>query len=247
MNTDYFKSRATVRAFSDQEVSETLLDSILTSAMKAPTMGNIQLYSVIETRDAAMRERLAPQHFRQPAAVGAPVLLTICADARRYTRWCETSGTDAGFDNFLSFMNAATDALIYAQQVTTIAESEGLGVCWLGTVLYNAPEIDEILQLPQQVVPVACLAVGWPAAPGAPTERLELNTVRHRETYRPDTDADIVSQHRVKEEYPANQGFVAENQKHNLAQVIAEVRYPRAMNEDFSRKLYAYIKSKGFM
>ncbi len=244
--SDYFLDRASVRQFSDREVTDSMLDSILMRAAKAPTTGNMQLYSVIVTRDKDMLARLAPAHFNQPASK-APVLLTICADFNRFTRWCQLRNGDTGFDNFLSFSSAMTDAIIYAQQIVTIAEQEGLGTCYLGTVTFNAEAISDILELPELVVPVACIALGWGIEKGVPTERLNPEAFVHKEKYRRDSDEEILRQFKVKEEYPANAGFAAENNKENLAQVFSEVRYPRAMNEEFSKKFIDHLKSKHFL
>lgn len=247
MTDSYFQTRRSMRAFSSRPVDDTLLDSILTRAMKAPTCGNMQLYSVIVSRDPAMKAKLAPAHFSQPASVGCDVMLTVCADFNRFTRWCEISGADAGFDNFLSFTSAVADATIFAQQIVTIAEMEGLGTCYLGTVTYNAPMISDILELPDMVVPVACIALGWPEGEGEETERLPLRAVVHRETYRKDSDAEVMELFKEKEAFPPNCGYVAENGKENLAQVFAEVRYPRAMNEQFSTTFIDLLKKKRFL
>ncbi|MDE7080510.1 MAG: nitroreductase family protein [Muribaculaceae bacterium] len=243
MDKNYYLGRRSIRRFTDREVPPALLDEILELAGRAPTCGNMQLYSVIVTRDAECRRRLAELHFNQPAATGAPVLLTVCADFARFTRWCEVNEADAAYDNFLSFTSAFADAIILAQQITTIAEQSGLGTCYLGTCIYNAPEIARLLRLPERmVVPVACLAIGWPDGEGVATERLPLRAWVHEESYRADTDEEIIDLYKVKDEYPANQPFIAENGKQNLAQVFAEVRYPRAMNEEFSAKLLRWLR-----
>lgn len=245
MNKEYFFHRRTIRKFQPVEVSENLIESIIQRAVKAPTTGNMQLYSVVETRDEARRKELAALHFNQPAATGAPLMLTVCADLYRFTRWCEISRADAGFDNFLSFTSAFADAVILAQQITTIAESEGLGTCYLGTVTYNAPEIAKLLKLPEMVVPVACLAIGYPAEEGEATERLEVAGILHKEEYRRDSDEDIIKIFKAKDDYAPNAKFVKENNKENLAQVFAEVRYPRAMNEEFSAKFIEFLQNQG--
>lgn len=247
MDKEIFLQRHSFRNFSSQEVSEELIDSILTRALKAPTTGNMQLYSIIENRDPEMLEALAPTHFNQPAVRNAKVLLTVCADFNRFTRWCELNKADAGFDNFLSFFSATADAFIVAQQIVTIAEMEGLGTCYMGTVTYNAPEISKILDLPELVVPVACIALGWPEGEPELTERLELDSVRHKEKYRKDSDARIIDLFKVKDDYEPNAKFVKENDKENLAQVFAEVRYPRGMNEDFSKKFIDFLKTQRFI
>ena len=111
-----FAGRRSVRKYSDREVSRELLDSILEAAMRAPTCGNMQLYSVVVTRSAEGKAALAPTHFNQPMVTGAPVVLTVCADFNRFTRWCELSDADPGYDNFLSFMSAVADATIFQQR-----------------------------------------------------------------------------------------------------------------------------------
>lgn len=244
MDKNYFSTRRSIRRFSDREVSREMLDEILELAGRAPTCGNMQLYSVVVTRDEAARRELAALHFNQPASTGAPVLLTICADFERFTRWCEIGKADAAYGNFLSFTSAFADAIILSQQIVTIAEQMGLGTCYLGTAIYNAPQIADLLRLPRLAMPVACLAIGWPDGEGVATERLPLRAWVHEEHYRDDSDEEITELYRVKDEYPANQPFIAENGKENLAQVFAEVRYPRGMNEEFSARLLEYMRGR---
>lgn len=245
MINQYFTERRSIRNFQKREISQELLKSIITAAAKAPTCGNMQLYTVIVTRDEERKNALSAYHFNQPAC-GAPVLLTVCADFNRFTKWCTINNADAGYDNFLSFTSAVADAMIFAQQICTIAEMEGLGTCYLGTVTYNAPEIASLLKLPDLVMPIACIALGYPDGEGVETERLPLEAILHEEEYRPDNDEAIKELFRVKDEYPANQPFIAENGKDNLAQVFAEVRYPRNMNEEFSDKLQRWLKETWF-
>lgn len=241
----YFANRHSVRKFSDRPVSDELLADILNAAMHAPTTGNMQLYTVIVTRNPENKARLARQHFNQPASVNAPMILTICADFKRFTRWCRLSDADPGYDNFLSFMSAATDAVILAQQITTIAEMNGLGTCYLGTVTYNAPEISELLKLPELVVPVASLAIGYPEEGAVEiTERLPLEAWVHEEVYRNDSDERIIELMKAKDDYEPNKKFVEENGKQSLAQVFTDIRYPRSMNESVSEKLLKLLKEK---
>lgn len=242
----YFRDRRSIRKFSPKPVEDNLLREILEAATKAPTTGNLQLYSIVVSRGKEIKEKLAPLHFNQPAT-GAPVILTICADLERYTRWCDLSSTDAGSDNLLTFLSAFADAIIYAQQIVTIAEQENLGTCYLGTVTYNAPEIAKALGLPARTIPVACVALGWPDEEGQETERLPLEGVMHEETYKEATDEEIIEIYKAKEEFAPNKKFVEENGKENLAQVMAEVRYPRSMNEEYSEKLLAYLKNIGIL
>ena len=117
------KHRKSIRKYSSKEVPSNLITALLEEAERTPTMGNLQLYSVIVTRDKAMKARLAPAHFNQPMVTDAPVVLTFCADFRRTSRWAAERQAQPGYNNFLSFMNAATDAMLYCQTFCNIAEA----------------------------------------------------------------------------------------------------------------------------
>ena len=246
MDEKYFTTRASFRHFSDKMIPESLLEKIIEKAMKAPTCGNMQLYSVIVTQDKTRKQQLAKEHFNQPAAVNAPVILTICADFNRFSRWCAINGANPGYDNFHSFIVALTDAVIFAQQITTIAEMEGLGTCYLGTVNYNAQNISSMLGLPELVVPVASLAIGYPEGPKEETERLPLKAVLHYEQYREDSDDDIENLFKIKTDFPANKEYVAANNAPTLAHIFTDIRYTKDMNEKVSESFKRLLSEKSF-
>ena len=116
------KQRRTIRKYTQQPVSNELLNRLIEDASRTQTMGNLQLYSVVVTRSAEKKEQLAPAHFFQPMVIQAPVVLTICADFRRTTDWCLQREASPGYDNALSFLNAATDALLFTQTFCCLAE-----------------------------------------------------------------------------------------------------------------------------
>ena len=143
-------TRRSIRQYSKQEVSDELLSRLFAQASRTQTMGNLQLYSVVVTRSEAMKQRLAPAHFNQPMVTGAPVVLTICADFHRTSQWAACRKATPGYDNFLSFQNAAIDALLFTQTLCCLMDEEGLGYCYLGTTVYQPQQIIDILQLPRQ-------------------------------------------------------------------------------------------------
>lgn len=239
-------NRRTIRKYSTRPVTEELLDRLLTQASRTQTMGNLQLYSVVVTRDKEMKERLSPAHFGQPMVTQAPVVLTICADFRRTTDWCLARKADPGYDNMLSFMNAATDALLYTQTFCMLAEEEGLGVCFLGTTIYMPRDIASILQLPSLVIPVATLTVGWPDESPALTDRLPMEAFVHREVYKPYTREDIDTYYMPKEQLPENQKFLEINRKETLAQIFTDIRYTRSDNEAMSQGFMELLCQQGF-
>lgn len=239
---NYFIDRRTVRQYADRQVSEDLLREIVLEASHAPTTGNMQLYSVIATRDADIKRRLAPAHFGQPQVEKCSVLLTVCADFNRFVLWCEQRGAEPGYDNLQSLVTAALDAAIFAQQLCTAAEMRGLGTCYLGTTTYNAHQIAEVLKLPPRVVPVATISLGYPSEPGVEVGRLPVDAILHSETYHNYTPADIDRLYAEKEERSDSKAFVEENGKKTLAQVFTDVRYTRQANEAFSKVLMDYVQ-----
>ena len=100
------KNRRTIRKYLPKDINPSLLNDLLETSFRASTMGGMQLYSVIVTRDAEMKEKLSPAHFNQPMVKNAPVVLTFCADFRRFSKWCEQRKAVPGYDNLMSFMNA---------------------------------------------------------------------------------------------------------------------------------------------
>lgn len=243
----HINTRRTIRKYSALEVSQDLLERLLTEAGRTQTMGNLQLYSVVVTRDEEMKRRLAPAHFNQPMVTGAPVVLTICADFRRTTRWCEERQATPGYDNFLSFINAASDALLYTQTFCNLAEEEGLGCCYLGTTVYMPEMIIDVLGLPRLVMPVATITLGWPDETPALSDRLPLKAFVHKERYEDYTPERIDAFYNEKESLPENQEFVRINNKETLAQVFTDCRYTKSDNEAMSEGLLKALKKQGFM
>lgn len=240
-------TRRTIRNYTSQDVSEALLNRLLTEAARTQTMGNLQLYSVVVTRQAEMKEKLAPAHFNQPMVKQAPVVLTICADFNRTSTWARCRQAEPGYDNFLSFINAATDALLYTQTLCNLMDEEGLGYCYLGTTVYQPQQIIDILQLPQLVMPVATLTVGWPAEEPPLSDRLPMESFVHQETYQDYLAMDIDAYYAEKESLEENQAFVRINKKETLAQIFTDIRYTRKDNEAMSKELIQTLVRQGFL
>jgi len=246
MNSTYF-TRRTIRHYAQRDIEIDLLERLLTAGTRSSTTGNMQVYSIIVTRDQEMKKRLAPAHFNQPMVTEAPVVLTFCADFNRLNLWCRQRDALPGYDNFLSFMTAAIDAILVAQTICNAAEEEGLGICYLGTATYNADKIIDILELPEGVVPVATVTMGWPSVVPEQPDRLPLEAVVHYERYN-DFSAQMIDElYREKEVRPDSLQFIAENGKKTLAQVFTDVRYKKEDNEYFSAKYLKVIRKQGFL
>ena len=246
-NMKNLNTRRSIRKYADKPVSDELLNRLMNEAARTQTMGNLQLYSVIVTRSTEMKEKLSPAHFNQPMVKEAPVVLTICADFNRTSFWARCRQAEPGYDNFLSFINAATDALLYTQTLCNLMDEEGLGYCYLGTTVYQPQQIIDALHLPKLVMPVATLTVGWPAEEPPLSDRLPLESFVHQECYNDYMAMDIDTYYYNKEHLPENQHFVRINHKETLAQVFTDIRYTRKDNEALSRELIQALVRQGFL
>lgn len=241
------KNRRTIRKYLPKEIAPDLLNDLLETSFRASTMGGMQLYSVIVTRDAEMKEKLSPAHFNQPMVKNAPVVLTYCVDFRRFSKWCEQRNATPGYDNLMSFMNATIDTLLVAQTFCTLAEEAGFGICYLGTTTYNPQMIIETLSLPELVFPITTITVGYPDGIPAQVDRLPLKGIVHNEYFRDYTPESIDEMYAYKESLPENKKFIEENQKETLAQVFTEVRYTKKDNEFMSDNLLKILRKQGFL
>ena len=236
-----------IRNFSGKPIDQSVLDKILHAGTRASTTGNMQVYSVIVTSEKKLKEQLWEAHFKQNMVKQAPLVLTFCADFNRFNKWCRQRKAVPGYDNFLSFFTAAIDALLVAQNVALAAEDFGLGICYLGTTTYMAERIIEILKLPEHVVPVTTLAIGYPAETPGLTDRLPVSGVVHYETYKDYTSEDINSIFREKESLELTKQLLIENHKETLAQIFTDNRYTQKDNIAFSQAFLKVIEKQGFM
>lgn len=244
---DFLMQRRTIRKYTNAPVAPEIINDLLLAAAQSSNTGNMQAYSVVVTTDAKLRKALAPAHFNQTMITDAPVVLTFCADFNRFSQWCRQRDATPGYNNFQSFMAAAIDAVIFAQTFAIAAEHIGLGICYLGTTTYNAQEIISALELPQLVVPVTSLTVGYPEIKPPLTDRLPMAAVVHQQKYTPFSEEEVNELYLEKEAHPVYQNFTKENNKTTLAQVFTEVRYTQKNNEFFSEKFLNALQQQGFM
>ena len=245
--SDTLLKRRTIRKYTSEPVDDKLLNELLVMGCRTSTTGNMQVYSIIITTDTQVKNDLAPLHFNQKMITEAPVVLTFCADFNRFNRWCLLRKAEPGYDNFLSFITAAIDALLVAQTFCIAAESKGLGICYLGTTTYNAHKIIKVLKLPRGVVPITTVTLGWPSEKPEQVDRLPLEAIIHKQTYADYSDEDIIKYYHPKEEREDSTQYVRENNKETLAQVFTDIRYKKADNVYFSKILLQVLKDQGFM
>ena len=244
---DILLNHRSIRKYKPDEVEVPKLHAILEAAGRGSNTGNMQAYSIIVTRDNDIRRQLWEAHFKQDMVLQAPVHLTFCSDFNRFSEWCRQRKADPGYDNFLSFLTGAIDAMIAAQNAVIAAETLGLGVCYLGTATWMASRIIEILELPKLVVPVTALVIGYPDEAPPLTDRLPLTGIVHRDKYRNYTPEDIDQIHKEKEMLESTADLLKINGKETLAQIFTDNRYKRSDNRYFSAAFLDMLAKQGFM
>lgn len=185
------RAHRSIREFEDRPIDPALLDRVLEQALAgSSSSGNLNMVSVVRTRDPARRQRLYELHFEQPMVLQAPLVLTFCADTFRTRTWLAQRGARLGFADFVSYHVSAFDAVILAQTTALALESHGLGICYMGTTLHSMRGIADFLELPANCLPVTSMVVGWPAEAPAARDRLPPAAWIHDERYqRPDAAA----------------------------------------------------------
>jgi len=186
------QSHRSIRDYDGRAVDAALLDGVLADAFAgSSSSGNLNMVSVIKTRDAERKARLCELHFGQPMVNQAPLVLTFCADTFRTRQWLAQRAARPGFADFISWHVAAFDAVILAQTTALALESHGLGICYMGTTLHSMRDIADFLECPENCLPVTSMVVGWPAEAPAQRDRLPPAAWTHDERYQRPTPADI--------------------------------------------------------
>jgi FMN reductase (NADPH) len=180
---DLIHSHASVRRYKANPLPASIIEAIVASGQRASTSSNLQAYSVVVVTDSAKRAKLSELCGNQKHVAEAPVFLAFCADRARLERVCQLRGYTQVTGYVENFLVAAVDAAILAQNTALAAESLGLGICYIGSIRNNLPEVIDLLELPRLVIPITGMTVGWPEKSPRLTPRLPLRAVLHWEKY----------------------------------------------------------------
>lgn len=200
---EVIQNRRSVRKYADTPITREEKDAILNAAMRAPTAGNMMLYTIIEVEDQQLKDRLAVSCDNQPFIASAPYVLLFAADYQRWMDLFRYSGAESkcAEKNLVPRMPgegdlllACCDALIAAQTAVIAAEAMGIGSCYIGDILENCEIHQEMFELPQYTLPITLICFGRPAASREEmrlTRRFERKFIVHQDRYEKVTDADF--------------------------------------------------------
>jgi len=176
-------ARRVCRRFSAREVASDLLRFVCACALGAPSKSDLQQGDILIVRENDRRARIAAMLPNMPWVMEAPVFLVFLANGRRVVQLAIMRGKPFPNDHLDLFFNATVDAAIVLATFLRAAEAVGLGCCPISVIRDHAHAVSELLALPQKVIPVAGMCVGWPADKGRLTPRLSLATTVHEEYF----------------------------------------------------------------
>lgn len=180
-----------VRSFLPKPLAPGTVEVLVAAGQSAATSSNLQTWSVVSVEDPECKAQAATLSGDQGFIRQAPLFLVFCADLSRLTKVSQQRGTPgAGLEYTEMFLMASIDAALAAQNASVAAESLGLGICYVGAIRNKPRDIASLLGLPDRVVALFGLAVGFPdpASPASVKPRLGLNEVLHREKWSDDEE-----------------------------------------------------------
>lgn len=153
-------TRASVRAYAEKDVEKAKETLLLKAAMSAPTAVNKQPWAFVVVRDADVRARIAAKLRSAGMVAKAPLAVVVCGDMNKRL-------PGEGADYWVQDVSAATENLLLA------AHALGLGAVWCGVhpISQRVADVSEILGLPENIVPLCVVAVGYPKAPQPPKDK----------------------------------------------------------------------------
>lgn len=148
-----------IRHFTDEPISEAQCEAIINSARATSSSSFLQCSSIIRITDKALREELVTLTGGQKHVAQAAEFWVFCADFNRHLQICP----DAQLGLAEQLLLGVVDTAMMAQNALTAAESLGLGGVYIGGLRNNIEAVTKLLKLPQHVLPLFGLCLGWPA------------------------------------------------------------------------------------
>jgi FMN reductase [NAD(P)H] len=271
---DVIMRRRSVRSFLDTPVEDEKIQRLLEAAIQAPSGGNIQPISIIRIEKPEGREKMAKLAVNQPWVAKAPLCLLFCIDFHRTGKWAESEGASYGGEKALmSFLLAYADVFCSAENAVLCATSLGLGTVYIGMVLAAMTEIRKEFGLPDKVVPVVALCVGYPKKVPTGITKLSRAAMVHSERYEEksaeelkqlyrekygDLTADVKSyfkrtyQEALEMDEQARPDFtdkvariMARMEVGNAAQLLFKMRYPEEAMKRMGDKIISSLREAG--
>jgi len=188
-----FSNRRSIRKFRSKSVPEETVQKIVEIGQRAPSACNLQTYSIIWVKDLEIKEKILDACWASKQMKNVPVVFVICADVRRLGKTLDYLKAAHCFKQKSGYaikLMSIIDASLVAENMTLAAECLGLGSVYIGGALADK-EVISILKLPEGVLPLTLLCVGYPDEQPPKRPRLPLSTILHINSYRDPSDEEI--------------------------------------------------------
>lgn len=190
---ELLKSHRSIRKFRDEKIPRSLLEELIRAGQSAATSNHVQAYTVIRVTRPDNRARIAELAGGQRHITEAAEFLVFCADMKRATEAAERAGAEVVRGMTEQLLVACVDTALMAQNVAIAAESEGLGLCYVGGIRNNPAQVADLLQLPAHVFPLFGMSLGYPAQDPEVKPRLPLATILKDDWYDDSGDPEQVA------------------------------------------------------
>lgn len=161
-------SRTSIRAYQDKPVEDEKIEKLLQAAMAAPTAGNKQPWKFVVVKDKAILSNISARLNTMKMAEKAPLAVIVCGDINN-------TFPEDGRDYWVEDTSAATENLLLA------AHGLGLGAVWCG--IYPMKErvkfLQQLLHLPENIVPLNVIPIGYPAEDPAPKNKWKPENIHY--------------------------------------------------------------------
>jgi nitroreductase len=171
------------RRYLARDIAPDLMRLLCACALSAPSKSDLQQADILVVREKARIRAVADLLPEMPWVQEAPVFLVFLANGRRLPEISQMRGKPFPNDHLDLFFNATVDAAIVMTTFLCAAEAVGLGCCPISVIRDHAAVVSEMFALPEKVIPIAGMCVGWPAEEGGITPRLSLGTTVHEERF----------------------------------------------------------------
>ncbi|SFM34988.1 oxygen-insensitive NADPH nitroreductase [Marinobacter zhejiangensis] len=187
-------SHRSIRKFTDQKIPRELFETLIRAGQSAATSNHVQAYTIIHVVNPENRRKLAELAGGQGYVADCSDFLVFCADMKRSTEAAERAGAEVVLGMTEQLLVASIDTALVAQNVAIAAESEGLGLCYIGGIRNNPAEVSALLRLPDHVYPAFGMCLGYPDQQPEVKPRLPLASVLKEDYYQDEQDATLVAE-----------------------------------------------------
>ena len=186
-------AHSSVRAYTDEPIKPELLKTLIRAGQAAASSSFVQACSVVRVTRQEVRRDIAAAAGGQRWVEAAAEFLVFCADLRRIDRACRDADRGALEGWTEHSLVAVVDTALFAQNLLLAAESVGLGGVFIGGIRNDPGVVVNRLELPELVMPLFGMCLGWPADKPAVKPRLSVDVVLHQDTYRDPSDDEMAA------------------------------------------------------